>query len=210
MKTITKISVQQTRGRYNLFLDEAFFCGVSEETLLKIGIKKGMLVDEEELERILKEESKSKCFEYCMRLLGRQNYFERALTNKLRQKEYSEEDIAYALEKLKGYHYIDDKKLAEGFVKDKKKFAKKGPSYIAQSLRMKGVDSDTIKNMLEKHYSEGEELDNCKAAAVKKLESYRKKYDDFYVLKSKLYAYLAQKGFNSSVVCKTIDALLSE
>lgn len=208
MKTITKISLQQTKGRYNLFLDEAFFCGISEETLIKLGLRKGMQVDEEELESILKEESRNKCFEYCMRLLGRQSYFERALADKLRQKEYSNEDIDYALEKLKTYHYLDDTKLAEGFVKDKKRFAKKGPSYIAGALRMKGIDSETIAKTLEEHYSEEEQIDNCREAAAKKLETYRRKYEDTYVLRSKLYGYLAQRGFSSSVIGKVTEELL--
>ena len=56
MKKITKISRQQNGERYNLFLDEAFFCGITEDTLVKLRLKKGMEVDEAELENILKEE----------------------------------------------------------------------------------------------------------------------------------------------------------
>ena len=75
MKKITKISMQQSGERYNLFLDEEFFCGVTEDTLVKLRLKKGMEVDEVDLEAILKEENKNKCFNYAVFLLCRRNYF---------------------------------------------------------------------------------------------------------------------------------------
>ncbi len=208
MQTITKISAQKTQGRYNLFLDDTFFCGVNEETLIKLGLKKGMQVDEIELEIILKEESRNKCFNYSMKLLTRQNYFEKALLEKLKQKEYSEEDIAYALDKLKKYNYIDDTKLTEGFVKDKKRFSKKGPQYIAQALRMKGIDYETINQTLQENYSEEEEVENCMSAALKKIEVYRRKCDDDYTLRNKLYGYLSQRGFTTRVISKVLEKLL--
>jgi regulatory protein len=210
MKTITKISLQQTPGRYNLFLDNEFFCGLSEDTLIKLGLNKGMQVDEEELEAILKEESRNKCFDYCMRLLGRQNYFEKAIVDKLRQKEYSDEDIRYAVEKLKRYGYLDDTKLAEAFVKDKKKFSKKGPKYIAGALKMKGIDYETIAQTIDENYSKEEELENGMAVALKKLEVYRRKESDYYALKNKMYGYLLQRGFTSSVINKILEELMGK
>ena len=43
MKKITKISMQQNGERYNLILDEEFFCGITEDTLVKLKLKKGYL-----------------------------------------------------------------------------------------------------------------------------------------------------------------------
>ena len=77
MKKITKISIQQNGERYNLFLDEEFFCGITEDTLVKLKLKKGMEVDEAALEEIIKEETNNKCFNYAVFLLGRRNYFEK-------------------------------------------------------------------------------------------------------------------------------------
>lgn len=211
MQTITKISLQQkAQGRYNLFLDDTFFCGITEDTLIKLGLKKGMQVDENELETILKEESRNKCFNYCMWLLARQNYFEKALMEKLKKKEYSDEDITYAFNKLKQHNYLDDTKLTESFVKDKKRFSKKGPQYIAQALRMKGIDYETISQTLQDHYSEDEEFENCMSAALKKIESYRRKCTDDYIVRSKLYGYLSQRGFRMQIISKVLEKLLED
>lgn len=210
MKTITKISVQQGGERYNLFLDEEFFCGVSEDTLIKLNLKKGMQLDDEILELIANEENKNKCFSYAVYLLGGRNYFEKALKDKLRQKEYTDEAISFTMEKLKKYGYIDDEKLTVAFVNDKKKFSKKGPRYIAQALKMKGVDSETIRNALEDGYDDDEAYENCRALALKKYDYYKRKSEDKYTFKGKMYGFLAQRGFNSEIIRKVIEALMEE
>jgi len=208
MQTITKISLQQkAKGRYNLFLDDTFFCGITEDTLIKLGLKRGMQVDEIKLETILKEESRNKCFNYCLWLLARQNYFQKVLAEKLKKKEYSEEDITYAFDKLKEHNCLDDTKLTQAFVNDKKRFSKKGPQYIAQALRMKGVDSETISQTLQDNYSEEEEFENGMNAALKKIESYRRKCTDDYAVSNKLYGFLSQRGFRMQVISKVVEKL---
>ena len=210
MKTITKISRQQNGERYNIFLDEVFFCGVTEDTLIRMNLKKGTKIDEEALKALEEEESKNKCFSYAIYLLGRQNYFEKVLVEKLKRKEYSEEDIRYTLEKLRYYNYLDDNRLTEAFVRDKKRFSKKGPRYIAEALRNKGVSQEQIAKALEENYSTEEAYENCIGIAEKKLEYYKKKTDDLYQLKGKLYAFLAQRGFSSEVIKRTIEALTKD
>lgn len=210
MKTITKISRQQNGERYNIFLDEVFFCGVTEDTLIRMNLKKGAKIDEEALKALEEEESKNRCFSYAIYLLGRQNYFEKVLVEKLKRKEYSEEDIQYTLEKLRYYNYLDDSRLTEAFVRDKKRFSKKGPRYIAEALRNKGVSQEQITKALEENYSTEEAYENCIGIAEKKLEYYKKKTDDLYQLKSKLYAFLAQRGFSSEVIKRTIEKLTKD
>ncbi|MBP3887448.1 MAG: RecX family transcriptional regulator [Cellulosilyticum sp.] len=210
MKKITKISMQQNGERYNVFLDEEFFCGITEDTLVKLNLKKGMEVDEGALEAIIKEESKNKCFNYAVFLLGKRNYFEKALVDKLTQKEYDEEAIAFTIEKLYSYGYINQERLTEAFVRDKKRFSKKGPRYIANALRAKGVDGDMIRQALEENYDADEELENCKSLLWKKLDYYKRKTEDTYTLRGKLYTFLAQRGYGSDVIKRAIEAVLLE
>lgn len=202
--------MQQNGERYNLFLDEEFFCGITEDTLVKLKLKKGMEVDEEALEELLKEENKNKCFNHAVFLLGKRNYFEKVLKDKLVQKEYDEEAIAFTMEKLYRYGYLDEERLTQAFVNDKKRFSKKGPRYISSALKAKGVDGDLIRQALEQNYDENEALENCKSLLWKKLDYYRRKTEDTYTLKGKLYAFLAQRGYGSDVVKRAIEEVLRE
>lgn len=210
VKKITKISMQQSGERYNLFLDEEFFFGVTEDTLVKLRLKKGMEVDEVDLEAILKEENKNKCFNYAVFLLGRRNYFEKALMDKLKEKEYDEEAIAFTMEKLYSYGYLNEQRLTEAFVKDKKRFSKKGPRYIESALKAKGVDGEMIRQAIKENYQEDEALENCKSLLSKKLDYYRRKTSDSYTLKGKLYAFLAQRGYGQEVIKRAIEEVLRE
>jgi len=210
MKKITKISMQQNGERYNLFLDEAFFCGITEDTLVKLRLKKGMVVDEVVLAEIAREEMNNKCFNYAVFLLGKRNYFEKVLMDKLKEKEYDEEAITFTIEKLHSYRYLDDERLSMAFVNDKKRFSKKGPRYIASVLKTKGVDQDTIQEALAANYHEDEALENCKELVRKKIDYYRRKTEDQYTLKGKLYGFLAQRGYGSEVIKRAIEEVIRE
>ena len=65
-------------------------------------MQKGMEVDEAELENILKEENRNKCFNYAVFLLAKRNYFEKAL------------NVA-AVGDIAGFVLATNVKLAEGF-----------------------------------------------------------------------------------------------
>lgn len=210
MKKITKINKQQNGERYNLFLDEVFFCGVTEDTLVELGLKKGMIVDEKAIEEIEKEEHNNKCFNYAIFLLSQRNYFEKILRNKLKEKEYDEEAITFTINKLYHYGYLNEEHLVQAYINDKKRFSKKGPRYLASMLRAKGVEQETINQALEENYQQEEALENCKELISKKLGYYQRKTKDEYTLKGKLYTFLAQRGYHSEVIKQAIEAVLHE
>lgn len=211
-KKITKITPQQkATSRYNIFVNEEFFCGVTEDTLIEMNLKKGMILSEDLVSKLNNSENKNRCFSYCIWLLGRKGYFEKELRDKLLRKEdFSDNDIDFAIDKLKECGYLNDENRARSLVNDKKNFSKKGPRYIALDLMRKGVDRDVIEEALEENYSEEDQLENCVYLARKKYSSYSKKESDPYKLKSKVYGSLAQKGFSSSIITQAISEILSE
>lgn len=210
MKRITKISAQKNKGRYNLFLDEEYFCGLTEDTILQFGLKKGMLLDDDILLTLEENEKKNQCFNESLKLLGRQSYFKKTLKDKLKQKGYGEEEINFTISKLQDLGYINDDSLTTSYIKDKKRFSQKGSVYISQMLRTKGVDLGQIEQSLSKHYSLEEEIASCEAVAIKKLESYKRKETDSYKLKGKLYLFLAQRGFRKEAIEAVIKELFRE
>ncbi len=206
MKKITKITTQQNVGRYNIFLDDEFYCGVTEDTLIKLELKKGKELDDDMLKELGEEENKNACFNYALFLLGRKGYFKKALIDKLKQKEYSEEAIDFTIDKLISLGYINDENLSRSYANDQKKFNKKGPKYIEYNLRAKGVDAETISRVMEESYNDDEGIENCTALIAKKIDGYRKKAKSNYELKGKLYAFLAGRGYKSDVIRKAIES----
>ena len=64
MKKITKIERQKRRkNRVSIFLDNTFFCGISENLMIKLDLFEGKEIDEEEISRLIKEKEFSEARE---------------------------------------------------------------------------------------------------------------------------------------------------
>lgn len=68
---------------------------------------------------------------------------------KLSRYDLTEEERTRILRHLVEEKYVDDRRYAEAYVKDKYRFNKWGRIKIAQGLRMKGIDNETIKSAME-------------------------------------------------------------
>ena len=51
MGKITKIEDQKNKKRFNIFIDNAFFCGLIKEVAVLANLKVGKEIDEEELKQ---------------------------------------------------------------------------------------------------------------------------------------------------------------
>lgn len=68
---------------------------------------------------------------------------------KLSRYDLTEEEHTRILRHLVEEKYVDDRRYAEAYVKDKYRFNKWGRIKISQGLRMKGIDNETIKSAME-------------------------------------------------------------
>ena len=62
MAKITKIEGQKNKARVNIFVDEAFFCGLEKETAIIFGLKVGSEVDEGKLSKAIAESETKRAF----------------------------------------------------------------------------------------------------------------------------------------------------
>ena len=116
---ITEISAQKRKGRYNLYVDGAFYSGVDAETIVKAGLKVGSEVDKKSLDELIMECEVRSAFDKLIGLISRQMYSKRDLEKKLLDKGYSHECIKKATEKAEEYGYINDELYAKLLVESK-------------------------------------------------------------------------------------------
>lgn len=113
------------------------------------------------------------------------------------------------IDKLLSENFIEDKRYAEFFVRDKFRFNKWGKIKIAYHLRQKQFSEDLINIAL----NEIKEADYMKFALnliKKKHESEKKKENDYYKLKAKLYRFAQSRGLESDISLRFIDEILHE
>lgn len=116
---------------------------------------------------------------------------------KLSRYDLTEEERTRILRHLVEEKYIDDRRYAEAFVRDKYRFNKWGRIKIAQGLRMKGIDSETISTAMEA-IDEAEYLDILRDLIKAKRKSTRGKND--YEINGKLVRFATGRGFEYTAI----------
>ena len=202
---ITSIEPQKNNNdRVNIYLDGNFAFGISIEILYKYGLEKDIEIDEEYIENVLKAEEKNKAINYALNFLNFKWRTEKEIRNKMLLKGYDEKIIQEAISYLKEQKLIDDRRFAEGFVKDKINFNKLGKYRLKNELYNKGISGDIIDEVLSENCDD--ELERAMELGRKKLPSY--KNDDKNAIYRKLGGFLQRKGYSYDCISKVMRELL--
>lgn len=193
MAEITKIEEQKNKKRVNIFVDDAFFCGLLKETAIIFGLKVGKTIDSETLSRAVHESEVKRAFEKSMYYLGSRMYSSKEIFDKLIQKGFERNAIIEAIDKLKEYRYIDDELFAKQFMEQNKRYSK---LMLENKLKAKGV-SNSIINTILSEYNNGSEVEICRNLAQKYIKSHDVSLENG---KQKMYASLARKGFSFDII----------
>lgn len=143
--------------------------------------------------------------EYALRLLTARSYTVRDLRRKLVQREYPPEAVTTTIERLERSGLLDDVSYAERFARGKLVNEHASRRRVAQLLVRKGIASDTVAEAIER-VVESEEVDA--AASIEKVA--RKKMQtlsglDPRVVRQRLFAFLARRGYELDEIKKTIS-----
>jgi len=192
MASITKIKAQTKRdGYYNIFVDDAFFCSLSDLQLSLLGLKPGQELTDEYKAKILESSAISKTYNRALYYL---QYGARTVSQMrvyLTQKDYQPEHIEPVLEMLLKDSYLNDEALARSFVTDRQNFKPRSLQKLSAELRKKGIHSATVELVLSE-LGQDDQILAITTVAKKKLRQTR--YQD----KTKLTQYLLRQGFRYS------------
>ena len=218
---ITKIQKKKLSSLYYLFIDNKIFCEVSGKSLLELKLKKGLLVEDNLQNNILKRSYQDLILDKSFRLLSIKPYTSRLIKQKLTEFCYkkalnnskidTKEIVQNTIEYLKDNNYIDELSLAKQTAK--KLISSSNPKslqYIKKVLISKGVNIENVNEALNS-LDATKEAENIKKLAVKKLNTIRNR-DRFTVIeiRNKLHRYLLSKGYKSNDIYPVVDSLSIE
>jgi regulatory protein len=208
-RQITDIQVQKNNpSRRSIFLDGKFFCGVSEDAVVKFRLKRNMEIDETELRQLIYEEELSRAKNYAYRILARRMYTNKEIRDKLEARGYAEDIIQDVITTLERYGYLDDNTYAEEWVLSKMRTKPKGKIALRQELKRKGIKESIIEDTLAQVLQEEKETDIALNLARRRIKIY--KGDDPQAIKRKLYSFLGRRGFNFETVKNVIHQVMEE
>lgn len=183
-----------SKGRYKIEVDGECGFVLYRGELKAYHIREGEEISGEFLEEILSEILPRRAKLRSMNLLKSREYTEYQLREKLRQGIYPEAVIDEAIEYLKSYHYIDDRRYVKDYITYYSESRSRGR--IEQDLLRKGICRDLIRTVCEEDLEEDKLSDEI--LLMKKLlekKNYRAESAD-YPERQKLKAFLYRKGFS--------------
>lgn len=207
LSIISKIEQQKKNvHRYSIFLDEEYSFSVSEDTLIKLKLRKGMEVDKKQLDYILEQEELNTCIAYGLKLLSYKARNEYEIKDKMTKKGFNEEAITKAIEYLNEQKYINDEAYTRSYVRDKANIKKLGYVRIKNELIQKRIDKEIIEDTLSELIDMDDEYERALELAEKKMQTTYKN-DESQAAYRKLGGFLQRKGYSMDTTIKVLNKI---
>lgn len=148
MPTISKVTAQKRKGRYNIFIDDHYAFSVSEKTLTEYRLLKGTELTDEQIIKIKQAEIDSRATDLAMSFLSYQPRSIYEVLEYLKKHDIGPEASQSAVMTLTDLGYLDDEKYSLLFIKNNLRVGKDGPKAIERKLAKKGVASEVVSDAL--------------------------------------------------------------
>ena len=189
------------KNKYKIFLDTTEL-NLYEDIILKYDLLLKKDISLEEIDKLISENSYYDAYNMAL------NYIEIKLRNRkeiveyLKKKDFSNNCIDYALEKLDKLNLLDDNKYTEAYINDRILLSNDGPFKIRKSLIEFGIDENIIDSYLSK--IEEDVWKNKLEKLINKKKSIMKS-KSYYMFITKMKNDLYNMGYDKYM----IDELLS-
>lgn len=197
---VTKISVQaRNPERVNLYIDGKFYRGLDRLVALKLGLKSGLTLNPQLIDKLETTQSENSAWEWALRSLRISPKSTRDMQMKLRRK-FEPELVGSVMEKLKNADLLNDERFAERLVGDLVQRGTKSKKEILLKLRQKGIANDFARLALNQVGSDAEtamKLAFIKNRSLRGDLPWQKRYE-------KITSYLARKGFAYADIRRTV------
>lgn len=194
-----------TKGKVNICFENGVEVALYRGELHKLTPAESRLLLQEEsyisielYDKLLHEIVALRAKKRAMHLLEKMDRTEQQLIEKLKTNGYPEECIEDAVAYVKKYHYIDDLRYAEHYIRYHQQ--KKSRQKLKMDLMQKGVRKDVIEQALEENF-ESDEMRQIRELLEKRRYD---KTDSDEKEKRRTYAFLMRRGYRSSDILSAL------
>ena len=200
---ITRITKQERRDRYNIFVDGKFCAALSAELLLEARIAEGDDLAPGQLDPFLDRDAVGKVVARAFRYLAQRPHSEHELRIKLTRKEVEPDLVEEAFVRLRERGYLDDAAFARQWVEERG--IDRGPRLLSAELRRKGVADEVIEQVVVN--DETEQVAAARDLSAKRLA--RLSGESPATVRRRLSDHLARGGYSYDVIRRALDELTS-
>lgn len=194
---------KRPNGLYTIYLDNFNSYDFYEEIILKYELLITKTIEEDELNKIIKENKKYESYYEALKILKRTIKTKEEVRKLLLEKKYSKENIEFAISTLEKQGYINDKNYAKSYVHNAIITTNKGPKKIEEELLKKGIVLEDYREALEE-YTSSLEKEKIEKLISKKIKANHNK--SAKVLKQKLGLDLINNGFSKDIIKEVLNS----
>lgn len=208
---LSKIERLRNNRCYNLYVDGEPLLRIHEEVLVKFGLRTGDELGQETLDTLKTSEEFVVAKEKALGMLSRRVRSEKELRDSLRNKEFHPHTINMVVTHLNEMGILDDKNFARLYTNHILSRKPLGKALLQRELRMKGINSSLIKEVLQETLRENNEEElACNAARklIKRLSNSTKP-KDMKKQQQKIVAHLSNRGFSFSTIQSALRKISS-
>ena len=219
------IKLGEKKGKKTyLYIEGTFWGALYPKEISEYDLEDEAEISEEKAERILEESLIPRAKRYVMNLLVKSDKTEAELKRKLKENGYNAETAEAAIEYVRSFHYIDELRTAENYIRAK--MDNSSEKEIRYKLSGKGIDDETVDMAYEQillNFDPDGELEGPGALEIKAAENFLRKklgsklmeYRDEdneipYEEKQKLMASASRKGFGTESIRTALNNILAE
>lgn len=191
-------------GMYSIKLDDNNEISLYQEVILEYELLIKKSISSDMLLKINSLNKKWEVYYVGLKLLKSRFRSRKELFNLLVKKEYSNEDICDALDRLESQGYINDLVFSKSYINNQILTTNRGPRRIINDLLDKGVSLDIIEKTIV-DFSDELEKNRISKQVDKFIKSNRNKSGK--VLKMKIINDLLRLGYNKSAVDEVVGKI---
>lgn len=200
MDGVVIVSVEQlSKGTYRLHLDNGESWVLYSSELRACALAEDTVLTQMQYEQIRRDIIGKRAKKRAMHLLERMDRTEAELRKKLLESEYPEDLAEDAIAYVKSFHYVDDARYADCYVRLRGEGKSRGK--LLAELQQKGVDRELASQVLSEYEGERDE-----PQMIRELMQ-RRHYDPQTASlqeQRRMYGYLMRRGFQSTDIYKAI------
>ena len=191
---------QLSKGKRRLHLDNGEIWILYVGELRSLDLAEGTQLSQAQYEQIRCDIIGKRAKKRAMHLLERMDRTEQELRKKLAENEYPEDLIEDAITYVKHYHYVDDARYADCYVR--LRGADKSRGKLLAELQRKGVDRELASQVLAEYEEERDEPQMiCELMKKRHYDPETASLQE----QRRMYGYLMRRGFQSTDICRAIS-----
>ena len=188
------------KGRVQVHFDNGMKVLLYKGEICRFSLREGAVMPESAYDTLLRETVGARAKKRALHLLEQMDRTESQLSEKLRQNGYPEVCIEEAVSYVRAYHYVDDTRYAENYIRLHQQ--KKSRQRLKTDLYTRGIGKEVIERAIETTFSSD---DKEKIRLL--LEKRRFAYDrSDWKEQQKTCQFLMRRGFKSSDILEVMKA----